>query len=377
MFPRLSILLIAFTIVFSPPICAKEAEQKQSLIKKITRQIKSIKASIKTESKKKGELESSLKQTESLISKSDKKLRGFRSDFKKQKRELDHLLNKKMRLEKNIEKQKFTLARQSRTSYLLGNQPYIKLILNQDDPKEISRQLKYFKHLNHARVKFIDELSINLNDLEDTQKKIAKKTKDQEKLLKQKEKVSNQLKKHEQDQKVLLANINKTLNSHDQELKELMENKHNLEKIVSKVSGQVVTKVDAKKSFSNLKGKLAWPTKGTVNKNFGILSKQTKIKYAGVFIDAPEKQVVHAVYPGKVVFSDWLRGFGSLIIIDHGQGYMSLYGHNRELLKQTGDPVEAGEPIASIGHTGGNQESGLYFEVRHNGRPENPAKWCV
>jgi septal ring factor EnvC (AmiA/AmiB activator) len=128
--------------------------------------------------------------------------------------------------------------------------------------------------------------------------------------------------------------------------------------------------------FAKLRGRLNWPSRGKLITRYGSARKVGKLKWQGVNISAPEGTEVRAISHGRVAFSDWLRGFGLLTIIDHGDGYMSLYGGNQSLFKEVGDWVEAGEAIASVGNSGGRQDSALYFEIRHNGKPSNPLKWC-
>ena len=129
--------------------------------------------------------------------------------------------------------------------------------------------------------------------------------------------------------------------------------------------------------FGAMQGKLYLPVTGRISHRFGNRRNQGKLRWDGVFIDADEGVPVHAVHYGRVVFSDWLRGFGLLVIINHGEGYMSLYGHNQALYRQTGEWVHAGEVIATVGDTGGQSRTGLYFEIRIAGEPSDPQKWCV
>ena len=139
---------------------------------------------------------------------------------------------------------------------------------------------------------------------------------------------------------------------------------------------ELTSEASEHKPFAQLQGHLRWPSRGRLSTLFGTARKVGKLKWQGVNISAPEGTEVHAISHGRVAYSDWLRGFGLLIIIDHGEGYMSLYGGNQSLFKEVGDWVEAGEVIASVGNSGGHKDSALYFEIRHNGKPTSPLKWC-
>ena len=131
-----------------------------------------------------------------------------------------------------------------------------------------------------------------------------------------------------------------------------------------------------KHPFYKKRGHLIWPTTGRIKHHFGTQIGQSELKWNGVLIEASQGQTVHAVAPGKVIFAKWLQGYGLLLIIDHGNGYMTLYGRNQSLLKKVGDWVKTNTTIATAGQTGGFSQSALYFSLRHNAKPLNPEKWC-
>ena len=150
----------------------------------------------------------------------------------------------------------------------------------------------------------------------------------------------------------------------------------NLIKSIEKIFAEAPEADISKKTFAALKGKLAWPLKGKLRRLFGHTKPLSDLRWQGVRIDAANGSHVMAVSHGRVAFSDWLRGLGNLIIIDHGNSYLSLYGHNESLFKAAGEWVEAGDVISSVGSSGGQQKAGLYFEIRKKGKPQNPTRWC-
>lgn len=165
----------------------------------------------------------------------------------------------------------------------------------------------------------------------------------------------------------------------DQQLNTLLANKQALEQLVTQLntpSPKTPVYQQPSQPFVNMQGKLTWPTVGQITQRFGSSVDQTSVTSEGVFISAPQNQPVRAVYPGRVIFAGWLRGIGMLIILDHGNGYMTLYGHDHSLFKKVGDVVKAGDEIADVGFSGGDQKSGLYFQIRANGQPLNPETWC-
>jgi septal ring factor EnvC (AmiA/AmiB activator) len=138
----------------------------------------------------------------------------------------------------------------------------------------------------------------------------------------------------------------------------------------------IPAEADGQQPFHSRKGKLRWPARGRLAQRFGA-PRSGGLRWRGVMIEAQEGGEVRAVSQGRIAFSDWMRGFGLLLIIDHGDGYMSLYGHNQTLYKEVGEWVDTGEVVALLGASGGRTESGLYFEMRHKGRPINPVHWCA
>jgi len=175
----------------------------------------------------------------------------------------------------------------------------------------------------------------------------------------------------------LLADLHRTISGQGQELERLRENEHRLESLLEELRAQPAPDMTQEViAFDELKGRLPWPARGSLASKFGTPRKSGALKWQGVIIAAAGGQDVTAISRGRVVYADWLRHFGLLLIIDHGNGYMSLYGHNQSLFKERGDWVEAGETIASVGDSGGHAETGLYFEIRRRGTPVNPVQWC-
>ena len=162
-------------------------------------------------------------------------------------------------------------------------------------------------------------------------------------------------------------------------MKKLVANEQLLQQLlkeIRKIMPTMLTEIDKRETFGKRRGRLRWPAIGKVKKLFGKPRQAANVKWNGVLIPGKEGNNVRAISHGRVAYADWLRGYGMLIIIDHGDGYMTLYGYNQALYKETGDWVEEGEIVATVGRSGGQKKSGLYFEVRVKGQPSNPAKWC-
>jgi septal ring factor EnvC (AmiA/AmiB activator) len=266
---------------------------------------------------------------------------------------------------------------------MLGKNDYMKLLLNQEDPARVGRALAYYDYHNQSRARQINTVNTEIEAIIQLENNIKR---ENDALLKLKE---NQLAKNREiaqsrsERENILAKLLNELEKQGLELEALqqqeLETKNLLEKLTEEQAredhGRVAFFADIP-PFNSLKGKLDWPIKGKLLTRFGSRKQGGKLKWQGVIINAETGVDVKAVSGGQVVFADWFRNLGLLIIIDHGDGYMSLYGYNQSLLKKIGDWVLPGEIIALAGDSGGQLRSGVYFEIRNNGSPVNPAKWC-
>ena len=311
-------------------------------------------------------------------------------------------------LHHEIKMQNKELSGQIRSAYRMGQKDKLKLILNQQDPGLSSRMMIYYNYINKARIKKLAEINqslVRLNQLE--------KNKQQESMLLEKDqeqKKSEQaiLDQARQQRNEILAQINNAPVPDAEQLSYLIESENKLKSVIAvlqssensvgqggtreeSISGELEADAQHKDSttiswdekaglipqgvaFSSLKGKLPWPIKGQLVQKFG--SPRSDSVWDGVLIDAKEGTDIHSVNAGKVVYAEWLRGYGLLIIIDHGQDYMTLYAFNQSLYKKIGETVNAGDIIASVGQSGGRTQSGLYFGIRKKGLPIDPLDWC-
>ena len=320
-----------------------------------------------------------LRDIERQISKLLRVLKQLDQKLAKQQRKLNTLHQQRKALKAELATQHHLLARQVQAAFMIGRQEYVKLLLNQEDPAAVGRSMTYYDYLNRARLKRIEATKVTLTKLQSVEQDITTQTQalnatKQEQLGKK-----EALQKSSSERAVVVASLNKELVSKEQELNRLVEDERRLQNLVSRLDKaipDILTAPGTHKPFAKLRGKLIWPTKGKLQVSFGTRREGGRLKWNGVLIRADEGREVHAVSHGRVAYADWLRGYGLLLIIDHGNGYMSLYGRNQAIYKETGEWVEAGEVIASVGKSGGQAQAGLYFEIRHNGIPTDPARWC-
>ena len=254
----------------------------------------------------------------------------------------------------------------------------MKLLLNQENPERLGRTIAYYRYLSRARVKDIlkvEELVAQLSQLKSQlQEEYAELKALEVDQLSQRKKLNDV----RSERSTILAKLEQQIGSEQEELARLKGKAARLEKLLEDLENALADlppEGTFNQPFSSMQGKLQLPVNGSISARFGQ-SKGTGIFWEGIFVDAQEGSIVQSIFPGRVAFADWLRGFGLLLILDHGDGYMSLYSHNQMLYKQVGEWVNAGETIAQVGSSGGLKKTGLYFEIRHNGEPHNPLIWC-
>jgi murein hydrolase activator len=379
--------LIAEDLVSSQP--GEEAEMQP--LQKDAQQRESLHELLAEIEKRYGETASQLKKLQRGIEQKNKILNKIRLEMSSLKIE--------------VAKQNKELAGQIRSAYVMGHKEKLKLLLNQEDPGLSSRMMVYYNYLNKARLKRLEEINGSVKRLDQLEKE-----KQNESLLIEKNierKISEQtvLEETKIERKELLAQINDPSFSGTDQSNYLLESENKLKNLLASLQNtennlveqpklqdnanqsddyqieepSLETEVVADASevieeFPNLKGKLPWPVRGKLVQKFG--SPRSDSVWDGVLIDAKEGVDIRAVSWGKIVYSEWLRGYGLLIIVDHGNDFMSLYAFNQSLYKHSGDTVKAGEVIASVGQSGGRSQSGLYFEIRKKGIPIDPLEWC-
>ena len=268
-----------------------------------------------------------------------------------------------------------------RTAYVMGRADRLRLLLNQQDPTRASRVMSYFAYFNRERVKRVqavqeraERLDRLARDAEDEARRLAE-------LARSQEATRRRLEQAKIRRAQVLRDLEATITSRTETLETLQRDAESLKLLVEHLRqhAQIRAELDIQRPpFAALKGQLAWPLlENHVLAAFGSRKPSSEIDWDGVLLAAREGEEVRAVKDGRVIHADWLRGFGLLIVIDHGDGYMTLYGHNEALLREVGEWVATGDPIALSGKSGGRQEPVLYFAIRHNGRPQDPAAWCA
>lgn len=267
-----------------------------------------------------------------------------------------------------------------RTAYVLGRADRLRLLLNQEDTTQASRILAYFAYLNREQLRRITAIQTRVERVGRLATDAERETERLLELARRQEQARQQLESARQERAEVLRRLEASIASRTEDLQTLERDAESLRRLVEhlKQRAQISAELDIRRDpFRARKGRLSWPLlEGHVVAEFGAPKPDSDLRWDGVLLAAREGEEVRAVHDGRVVHADWLRGFGLLLVIDHGEGYMSVYGHNEALLKELGEWVATGDVVALSGKSGGRDEPVLYFAIRHNGRPQDPASWC-
>lgn len=267
------------------------------------------------------------------------------------------------------------LAVQLRAAYQIGREEPLKLLLNQKDPERAGRMFVYYSYFGHARAQQIQQIDTDVQSLAQLDDELISQDEKLADLERQQQQELGLLEQARQQRSTVLASLMAESNSHAQSLERLKNQQAGLEKLLRQLR-EAAEKfpIDSREAFAQLRGKLAWPVGGTVLARYGEV-RAGGVKWDGVLVGTERGAAVRAVYAGRVIYADWLPGLGLLTIIDHGDGYMSLYGHNERLYKAVGEHVNAGDALAAAGDSGGSSRPELYFEIRKAGKAVDPAPW--
>ncbi|NWA28770.1 murein hydrolase activator EnvC [Pseudomonas gingeri] len=420
--------LIALALIcLLQPAFADERAQTQQQLDATRQDIAELKKLLGKLQEEKSGVQKELRGTETEMGKLEKQVDELQKELKKSESELQRLDGEKKKLQSARIEQQRLIAIQARAAYQGGRQEYLKLLLNQQNPEKFARTLTYYDYLSQARMAQLKNFNETLRQLANVENDINLQ---QAQLLVQKSSLDSQrdeLDKVRKERQANLAKLNDDVKARDQKLASREQDQADLSKVLKTIEETLARQAreaeearqkallaqqEAEKKrqreaavasddspraprkttpgalvsssgesfggpFASARGKLPWPVDGRLLARFGeTRGDDARTKWDGVMISAPAGSQVHAVHGGRVVFADWLRGAGLLVILDHGNGYLSLYGHNQTLLKSAGDVVKAGESISTVGNSGGQEAPALYFAIRQQGHPSDPAQWC-
>ena len=367
-FPALCLLLA--------PICrAAETETTEREIESVKSQIKTVQTRISSAENELEQMLAELRKYEIAAADVTTTVRQLNSAISAKQDRLATLNEELDQLGENLRQEKKLLSEQVRALYRTGRNDYIKLLLTQENPTLFGRVLAYHDYYNRARAERIGAIRLTQEQLEVLQENINSDKEELISLRSGKEAKLAELNAHRQDRERLLVRSRRFINDQDRQLQVLLKTERELAELLTRLK-RSEENYAGEPPFASLKGKLKWPVRGKITSRYGETKKDGKLKSRGITFASAAGTKVHAISSGTVVYADWFRNLGLLLILDHGNGFMSLYGYNEALLKKAGDRVGKNNPIARTGNTGGQENPGLYFEIRREGNPLNPSLWC-
>jgi septal ring factor EnvC (AmiA/AmiB activator) len=317
-----------------------------------------------------------LKVADLEIQASALELRKLESTRQEHERELSALDAERMDYLDSLERRREILAEQIMAAYRLGRESRLKLVLNQDSPALLSRMLAYYDYFSRSQADQINELRQVLQTLDQMQEKIDMELSALDEVQKRRQAVLDEITDQRNQRQAVIEKLASRIDTDEARLTELQQNRQDLEQLLTKLSdalADIPTELGQQNGLLNLKGKMPIPVRGRVKHAFGQ-PRTAGLRWQGWLIDTDTGSEVKPVAYGRVAYSDWLRGYGLLMIIDHGDGFMSLYANNESLLREVGDWVEPGSSISTVGTSPVNG-NGLYFEIRKDGKAMDPAIW--
>lgn len=411
------LLLGALLLTGSPMLPADERSRAQQDIRKAEQDIAELEKLIRQIQTEKSAAQQALQQTEKEIGDLEKNIRSLEAEQKKNEQEILEFEIEKGKFESRRRQQQKLVALQSRAAYQAGQSEPLRLFFNQQDPALVSHNLTYYQYLQQARQQQIKQFQATVRQLSELQAAIDLHQQELEQQKTQLQQQRDQLAELRQQRRQLVAELDKKQQGSQRQLSSRKQEQKKLNDLLAAIEQKLARQAEQERlrrererqlalqqnrarihqqqqaparggqqvssqfshpggNFAQARGKLPWPVNGRLLAGFGSPRNDTRSKWDGVLIQAAEGHQVRVIHPGRVVFADWLRGSGLLVIVDHNDGYLSLYGHNQSLLVSAGDNLKAGQPIATVGNTGGQSQSALYFAIRKQGQATDPGQWC-
>lgn len=375
------LLLAASGLIALAPLAAgaSKVQERTQELERLRDRIEGMRKVLQATRGRQDSVQTELQRVEETVGQVTQALRNIDRDLRDSRKRLESLQSREQSLSASLSSQRDALARQVRASYAMGRQEQLKILLNQGDPATVRRALVYYDYLNRARTSRIQAALQQLDDLRQVQVSIREQQQQLAALREHQLAQKTALERTRAEREKVLATIEASLQDQDRALQGMLRNEQELQQVLQALQ-QALSDIPMEfadgKAFSKRKGELPWPAAGRLQNRFGSSRAGGKLSWRGVLIQASRGEEIRAVSRGRVAFANWLRGYGLLLILDHGDGFMSLYGHNQSLYKDVGEWVQSGEVIASVGDSGGQDDAGLYFEIRHDGEPVNPVTWC-
>jgi septal ring factor EnvC (AmiA/AmiB activator) len=375
--------ILVITLVFLPSVYAADRADLDALHARI----ESMKKNLAGAEENRSETSDALRASEHGVSEANRVLHNIAMEQQQVRADLIRVGERSRALEAAILGQQSQLGRMLAMRYVSGQQDYLRLLLSGRNPNQTARDLYYFSYISRAQADFIRALRANFAGLAQLAREARGKSTELAELEARQRDGRKELLAQQAERRKVLAKLATQIRSQRREIESFKRDEARLSRLVEELGKAISPDAGWGRNdklpepgrdagaFAALKGKLRLPTRGELINRFGSPRDDSSLSWKGLLIRCARGQEVRAVANGRIVFAEWMRGFGNLMIIDHGQSYLTIYGNNEALLKQAGDSVRTGDVVATVGNSGGNPDSGLYFEIRYQGKAFDPLRW--
>ena len=352
---------------------------KQQQLDALKARLAKVQAIQEQDLKRRSKLQAGLRDSEGGIAKLSRQVSELDRQMASAEARLLDLRRQQAQHEVALDVQKTALATEMQAAFMEGRDSQLKLFLDAQDPATVGRLFVYYDYLNHARTARILSVRSEIATLADLGQRISEQIASLKDLRDSRRRMLANLKQHNSARRQLIAEIDSTLKTRGAEIVRLKRDQEALQALVENLRqalSDIPPGLEQGRRFSKLRGRLLWPVVGRLVERYGQPRADGHMRWGGDLIAAPAGTPVRAVSYGRVVYADWMPHFGLLVILDHGDGYLSIYAHNQTIVHQVGDWVRAGETIATLGNSGGQDLPALYFELRHGKNTLDPRRWC-
>ncbi len=372
----LNLLLLLCLGVQGLPAAAPSADQTQAQLKALKERIERVSRDVSRDAVERDRLAKNLRSAELAVSSAQSDLDGLRTQEAAHGKQRADLADERARVSTALDHERASLATQLQIAYQIGQHEPLQLLLNQRDPAAVARMFTWYGYFGRARAAQIEGIAQQVQRIDELDTALAEQEKALEQLHIAKQQRLSQLEAGRAQRKSALTNLQTEARSRQASLARLRSQQADLEQLLRELARAVPPSApsDDRSGFGRMRGRLEWPVSGRVVASFGEM-RASGVDWDGMVVATARASPVRAVAAGRVIYADWLPGLGLLTIVDHGSGYLSLYGYNDQLRRSAGESVAAGDVIASAGDTGGRPEPQLYFEIRRSGKPIDPRPW--
>lgn len=382
-------LLAAALLVASPSLAASapprggdaadDAEAAARKLEALRTKLGTLSEQQQDDVDRRGGLVKDLRGVERQVGAASQKLAEATAAVAAEQKELDALQRERKQRQAELARERGALAGQVRAAFVAGREERLKLLLNQQDPSRVGRMLAYYDRFNRARSERIDRVNAALAELAALERQIEAKVAALNGVRKARAGVLDDLTALRDQRRAVIGKLDADVAQRGRDIARLKRESDKLKALLERIGDVFVDVPDGgpTKPFGQMKGRLPWPVRGRVLHGFGQPRAEGRLVWEGMLIESAAGAEVKSVAAGRVAFADWLPHYGLLVIVEHGDGWLSLYGHNQTLYKELGEWVQRGERIAASGDSGGQAKPALYFEVRKGKEPQDPRKWLA